>query len=205
MRRKLLVGTILPILTAGAIIGSRFSLWIFDTTGTNNQQAVKKELAQFTQVGEISLGSKITFNFDQSQKYRQDHNIESDKDAKGIYLTYEKLSEDSEVAASKEVKYDTYSGSKETSYQLTTQLTISNDLAQYIVVSYNGDTVTPEDKGTSKVYNMDAVINSSFSWENVTFDYANTKEPSNITEYQALQAILTSAEISVLYTVTLTA
>lgn len=205
MKRKLLVGTILPILTAGAIIGSGFSLWIFDTTGTNDQQAVKKELAQFTQVGEISLGAKITFNFDQSAKYRQEHGIESEQDAKGIYLTYEKLSDDSEVEASKEVKYVAYSGSKEASYQLTTQLTISKDLADYIVVSYNGSPVTPEDKDTNKVYKMDAVINSSFSWENVTFDYADTKEPSNVTDYQALQVILTSAEISVLYTVTLTA
>ena len=60
MKKKFLLGTMVPALAAAAVIGSGFSLWVFDAlTKTNDAQAMEKTITQFAQIGEIKEASKL--------------------------------------------------------------------------------------------------------------------------------------------------
>ena len=47
MKKKFLVGSLLPVLAGAAVVGSGFSLWFFnDTATTNKSQDLSKNVTQ---------------------------------------------------------------------------------------------------------------------------------------------------------------
>ena len=72
MKKKLLIGTILPALAAAAVIGSGFALWVFesDVRTSTIQDNVTKDITQLVKVGAIEPASPFKIVFDQTDATR---------------------------------------------------------------------------------------------------------------------------------------
>lgn len=99
MKRKLFIGTIIPLLAAFAVIGSGFSLWIFD----DSYKVEESSKVAITTIDALTAGNILVYgnsktnlnkgtyiNFDQS-RYDSDGNLESSglsfKNQTGNYRT----------------------------------------------------------------------------------------------------------------------
>ena len=159
MRKKFLLGTIIPALAASAVIGSGFSMWYFgDANSVKANQNASKEVAQLVRVGKIAVADSFTVNFDQSVN---GHNTQVGKvtgkehsysegncadatgitlkfadkaNTKAIYTEAEKL----KVSTKQEdADYVNYPGIDHTDdgkvyYVFTTKVTIENGLGAYV-------------------------------------------------------------------------
>ena len=146
MKKKFLLGTMVPALAAAAVIGSGFSLWVFDAlTKTNDAQAMEKTITQFAQIGEIKEASKITITFDQTadgRKTATGNQSVSTKYAEGITLSYANETKAAIYTAPTHDGLDYLNGVLKCDF--TTTITISEDLNKYLVLTYNGDTLTSD-------------------------------------------------------------
>lgn len=61
MKKKFLIGSMLPALVGAAIVGSGFSLWFFNnTTTTESQNNVNKNVTQLVEIGTITVADDFT-------------------------------------------------------------------------------------------------------------------------------------------------
>lgn len=72
MKKKLLIGTILPALAAAAVIGSGFALWVFNNEVETSkfQDNVTHDITQLVKVGTIKQASDFKIVFDQTDATR---------------------------------------------------------------------------------------------------------------------------------------
>ena len=208
MKKKFLVGSLLPVLAGAAVVGSGFSLWFFNDTVKPAEQDVSKNVTQLVAVGEITTADKFSIVFDQSDAGRTANagaNVSTSSKAQGIHVSFDD-------GANTVVKYTSptdgidelknTNGEYEVYFKFTVQLVVSNSLANYIDgATYNKTVnetvkanVTAGDSNTTYEFVLDKCVRE-FDWSKVTFTYKN--EPKDATEYEALKNIVVSEDTTI--------
>ena len=207
MKKKLLIGTVLPLLAGAAVIGAGFSLWFFNDASVEIAQTnVSKNVTQLVEIGTITTADDFTVVFDQAT--RANDLVNAGLEAKGIYLDFG-------AGTNKVAKYhkptdegavDIIDGS--TKVVFTTEIELTNGLDSYVKVSYDSLDLTYD--STSHKFSSELDFNPStneddmvFNWEKVSFTYAENKEPKNKTEYASFKTLVEGSTINVKYTATL--
>ena len=206
MKKKFILGTMVPALAAAAVIGSGFSLWVFDAlTKTNDAQAMEKTITQFAQIGEIKEASKITITFDQTadgRKTATGNQSVSTKYAKGITLSYANETKAAIYTAPTNDGLDYLNGVLKCDF--TTTIKITENLAEYLVLKYDGKVLT----GNAGTYTyeftkeQEEATTTVFNWEKLVLTYATGKEPTNVETYKELKTVVETSTISVVYNAT---
>lgn len=197
MKKKLLIGTILPALAAAAVIGSGFALWVFNDlhVEANQSNNLSKDVTQLVRVGTITKADDFKIVFDQTPEGRKANNTLKDHvigtnsvEAKGIYLDFGANANVNKVA-----KYDAPAAdyaideTKGIKFNFTTTIKLSEDLAKYVDIKYN----TADFKVSNSTYTYVLANNvREFNWENVKLSYKEGMEPSNEDSYKTFREIV---------------
>ena len=87
MKKKFLIGSLLPVLAGAAVVGSGFSLWFFNnTTARATQDNLSKNVTQLVEIGTITVADNFTVVFDQETRADDLANAGLAKD--GIYVDF---------------------------------------------------------------------------------------------------------------------
>ena len=227
MKKKFLLGTMVPALAAAAVIGSGFSMWYFgDANSVKANQNANKEVAQLVRVGKIAVADSFTVNFDQTKeghaKQIGSHTYDNDTcvEATGITLKFAENANTKAIytEASNTTFTDNLEGIDHTTdgkvyYVFTTKVTITNDLAAYVNISTTDANFTITEtagvKGaTITTYTFTSKHNvSEFDWSKVVLTYAANKEPSTLAEFITFHDLVKNeaTKISVEYSVIVSA
>lgn len=211
MKKKFLVGSLLPVLAGAAVVGSGFSLWFFNnTTVTAEQNDLSKNVTQLVEIGTITVADNFTVVFD--QKTRTNDLANAGLATNGIYVDFgsntNKVAKYNRATDGEDIIADS------TKVVFTTKIELTNGLDALVKVAYKTSDSATKDftyDGTSHsfsyVLEFDSTIANDamvFDWEKVVLTYVN--EPKNKTEYEEFKAKVTAAatKINVTYTATLT-
>mgnify|MGYP004605560003 FL=1 len=211
MKKKFLIGSLLPVLAGMAVVGSGFSLWFFNnTTTTEAQNNLNKDVTQLVEIGTITVADNFTVVFD--QKTRTNDLANAGLAANGIYVDFgsntNKVAKYNRATDGEDIIADS------TKVVFTTKIELTNGLDALVKVAYKTSDSATKDftyDGTSHsfsyVLEFDSTIANDamvFDWEKVVLTYVN--EPKNKTEYEEFKTKVTAAEtkINVTYTATLT-
>lgn len=211
MKKKFLVGSLLPVLAGMAVVGSGFSLWFFNnTTATETQNNLNKDVTQLVEIGTITVADNFTVVFD--QKTRTNDLANAGLAANGIYVDFgsntNKVAKYNRAVDGEDIIADS------TKVVFTTKIELTNGLDELVKVAYKTSDSATKDftyDGTSHsfsyVLEFDSTITDDtmvFDWEKVVLTYVN--EPKNKTEYETFKTKVTDAatKINVTYTATLT-
>lgn len=226
MKKKFLLGTMVPALAAAAVIGSGFSMWYFgDANSVKANQNANKEVAQLVRVGKIAVADSFTVKFDQQKKdmlNKLDHilMIMIHVEATGITLKFAGnantkaiYTEASNTTFTDNLEGIDYTTDDKVYYVFTTKVTITNDLAAYVNISTTDANFTITEtagvKGaTITTYTFTSKHNvSEFDWSKVVLTYAANQEPSTLAEFRALYELVNNeaTKISVEYAVNVSA
>lgn len=201
MKKKFLVGSLLPVLAGAAVVGSGFSLWFFnDTATTNKLQDLSKNVTQLVAIGTIETADEVTITFDQKTRTTSLTTLPA---AKGITVNTGANSKAKYTSPTEDNVGDIFDN--ETSVEFVTKIEVTEALADYIVLSYNSTAVDYADKAYTIKKVFDSNTNADemvFDWKKVTIDYAAGKEPANKEAYKTFKDIVNSATITVTYTAT---
>lgn len=205
MKKKFLLGTMVPALAAAAVIGSGFSMWVFNALGTENSNQVfgQTTISQFAQVGNIKEASKITVNFDQTvdgRKTATNNQSVSTKYADGITLSFDDDTKAAIYTAPTNDGLD-YLDDGTLKCDFTTTIKITKALSEYVVLTYNNNVLTGSEGVYTYEFSKSQVEDTTtvFDWEKLVLTYATDKEPKNVTEYKALENVIKASTISVTY------
>lgn len=220
MKKKFLLGTIIPALAAVAVIGSGFSMWYFgDANSVSATQTANKNVEQLVRVGKITAADNFTVNFDQTQlKHAQQiGSATTDVEATGITLKFAKNANTKAIytEASKTTFDDNLAGLDHTDddkvyYVFTTKVTIENGLGAYVNMNvktgskFEVNHVEGETTEKTTVYTFTSQHNVNvFDWSNVELTYADGKEPSTLAEFKVFHDLVNNeaTKISVVYAV----
>jgi len=211
MKKKFLIGSLLPVLAGAAVVGSGFSLWFFNnTTATAEQNDLNKNVTQLVEIGTITVADDFTVVFD--QETRTNDLANAGLVADGIYVDFG-------FKTNKVAKYNRATDGGDiiadsTKVVFTTKIELTNGLDEFVKVAYKtSDSATKDftydeaSNSFSYVLEFDSTIANDamvFDWEKVVFTYAN--EPKNKTDYQAFKEKVNdeATKINVTYTATLT-
>lgn len=219
MKKKFLLGTVIPALAASAVIGSGFSMWYFgDANSVSATQTANKNVEQLVRVGKIAAADNFTVNFDQTQlKHAQQiGSATADVEATGITLKFAKgantkaiYTEANEATFDDGLKGVDHTDDGKVYYEFTTKVTIENGLGAYVnmdvktgskfeVDNKNGVTTT-----NTTVYTFTSKNVSVFDWSNVELTYAEGKEPSTLAEFKVFHDLVNNeaTKISIVYAV----
>lgn len=223
MRKKFLLGTIVPALAASAVIGSGFSMWYFgDANSVKANQNANKNVTQLVRVGKIAAADDFTVNFDQTKEGHVNqvgsHTYNDEcLEATGITLKFAENANTKAIytEASKTTFDDNLAGLDHTDdgkvyYVFTTKVTIENGLGVYVNMDvktgskFKVDNPKGESTPNTTVYTFTSEHNvSEFDWSNVELTYAADKEPSTLAEFIAFHNLVKNeaTKISVEYAV----
>lgn len=227
MKKKFILGTMVPALAAAAVIGSGFSMWYFgDANSVKANQNANKEVTQLVRVGKIAVADSFTVNFDQTKEGHakqigsHTYNDATCVEATGITLKFAENANTKAIytEASNTTFDDNLAGLDHTTdgkvyYVFTTKVTITNDLAAYVNISTTDANFTITEtagvKGaTITTYTFTSKNNvSEFDWSKVVLTYAANKEPSTLAEFITFHDLVKNeaTKISVEYSVTVSA
>lgn len=219
MKKKFLLGTIIPALAAVAVIGSGFSMWYFgDANSVKANQNANKNVEQLVRVGKIAVADSFTVNFDQTQlKHAQQiGSATTDVEATGITLKFAENANTKAIytEASKTTFDDNLAGLDHTDdgkvyYEFTTKVTIENGLGAYVNMNvktgskFKVDDAKGETTENTTVYTFTSKNNSVFDWSNVELTYAEGKEPSTLAQFKDFHDLVNNeaTKISIVYAV----
>ena len=227
MKKKFLLGTIIPALAAVAVIGSGFSMWYFgNANNAKASQDASKNVTQLVRAGKIAVADSFTVNFDQTKEGHASqigsHNYKDATcvEATGITLKFAENANTKAIytEASKTTFDDNLAGLDHTDdgkvyYEFTTKVTITNDLAAYVNISTTDANFTiTEPAGvigtTITTYTFTSKNNvSEFDWSKVVLTYAKDQEPDSLEKFKTFHDIVLNekTKISVEYSVTVSA
>lgn len=226
MRKKFLLGTIIPALAAVAVIGSGFSMWYFgDANSVKANRNANKEVAQLVRVGKIAVADSFTVNFDQTKEGHVNqvgsHTYNDEcAEATGITLKFADNANTKAIytEASNTTFTDNLKGLDHTDdgkvyYVFTTKVTITNDLAAYVNISTTDANFTITETAGVKgakitTYTFTSKNNvSEFDWSKVVLTYAKDQEPDSLEKFKTFHDIVLNenTKISVEYSVTVSA
>ena len=220
MKKKFLLGTIIPALAAVAVIGSGFSMWYFgDANSVEANQNANKNVEQLVRVGKIAAADNFTVNFDQTQlKHAQQiGSATADVEATGITLKFADgantkaiYTEASNVTFDDGLKGLDHTKDDKVYYVFTTKVTIENGLGAYVNMDvktgskFEVNHVEGETTEKTTVYTFTSQHNVNvFDWSNVELTYADGKEPSTLAEFKVFHDLVNNeaTKISVVYAV----
>lgn len=227
MKKKFLLGTMVPALAAAAVIGSGFSMWYFgDANNAKANQDASKNVTQLVRAGKIAVADSFTVYFDQTKEGHakqigsHTYNDATCVEATGITLKFAEnantkaiYTEASETTFEDKLKGLDHTDDGKVYYEFTTKVTITNDLAAYVNISTTDANFTiPEIAGvkgaTITTYTFTSKHNvSEFDWSKVVLTYAANKEPSTLAEFITFHDLVKNeaTKISVEYSVTVSA
>ena len=218
MKNKLLIGTILPSVASIGLIGSGFSLWVFNETNeaklTNNN--IKIEFTQVVRCGDITTHGETQLVLDQK------HDVLST----GCYFESEeddaliaKYSYDFSKTSSNEAGYI----ENDSDIKFTTTIQISDALASYVTFDHtlgkdsvykdtSLNTWTSSNDGTTYTFtslasnhkafddtNISSLVSTTvFDWDNVSAEYTENY-PQSLDEYETMISLLNNTSITVTY------
>lgn len=218
MKKKLLIGTILPALAAAAVIGSGFALWVFDgeVRTSITQENITNDITQLVKVGTIEEADAFKIKFDQTTDNRPAgfKNI----DATGISFVFaDGAKKYAKYVASSESTLGTHKdGSQENhfssdtvngviGYEFSVTLSLPSTLASYVDFSFGNKKMTKTPSGDRTLYEAKTSDSRQIYWGettdelkpySITASYAAKKddtrsmEPTSTEEYKALHDII---------------
>ena len=200
MKKKFLIGSILPVLAGAAVVGSGFSLWFFnDTASTNAEQGLDKNVTQLVAIGSIEAADKVTITFDQKTRTTS---LTKLPEAAGITVN---------PGANSKATYTSPTGdvvdivADKTAVEFVTKIEVTKALADYLVVSYDSSTIAYVDGAYTITQTFNSNTNAEdmvFDWTKVTIDYAEGQEPADKQAYLDFKDIVDKATIKVTYSAT---
>ena len=213
MKKKLLIGTILPALAAAAVIGSGFALWVFDREGytSKNQDGVTHDITQLVKVGTIDIASPFKIQFDQTKATRP---AGFDKvEATGISFVFgdgakkyaEYVASESTLGTHKEGTENHFSSDTVNGvigYEFSVTLTLPSALASYVDFSFGNEKMTKSVESNRIKYEAKTSDSRKIYWglnnedtaHSITASYAENKEPKNSSEYKTLHDIIVNLD-----------
>lgn len=227
MKKKFLLGTIIPALAASAVIGSGFSMWYFgDANSVKANQNANKNVTQLVRVGTIAAADDFTINFDQTKEGHVNqvgsHTYnDACLEATGITLKFADKANTTAIytETSKTTFDDNLAGLDHTTdgkvyYVFTTKVTIENGLGAYVNMDvktgskFKVDNKNGVTTSNTTVYTFTSEHNvSEFNWLNVELTYADGKEPSTLEQFREFHDLVNNqaTKISVEYAVNVSA
>lgn len=214
MKKKLLIGTILPALAAAAVIGSGFALWVFDNEVDTSklQDNVTHDITQLVKVGTINQASAFKIQFDQTAKTRP---AGFDKvEATGISFVFgdgakkyaEYVASESTLGTHKDHSTENHFSSDTVNgvigYEFSVTITLPSTLASYVDFSFGNkkmaksvesDRIKYEAK-TSDSRKIYWGLNNEDTAHSITASYAENKEPTNSAAYKELHDIIVNLD-----------
>ena len=226
MKKKFLLGTMVPALAAAAVIGSGFSMWYFgDANSVKANQNANKEVAQLVRVGKIAVADSFKVHFDQTKeghaKQIGSHTYDNDTcvEATGITLQFaENANTRAIYTEASNTTFDEgidHTDDGKVYYEFTTKVTIENGLGDYVNMNVKtGSKFTVakakvESTTNATVYTFTSSEHnvSEFDWSKVELTYADGKEPNTLELFKAFHQLVTNeaTKISVEYAVKVSA
>lgn len=204
MKNKIL-GIVVPALAAVAVIGTGFATWQFTENGAS--ASIGAKLEGYTNLGDITIKNAeyATLSLDASDT------------GDGITLEYDGATTNSatnnQIDFEFEVKQDL---AREKSLELTTTISFESNLGSYIKLSaHNYDDTTglgneqSVETMSSDLYWTDSLTTSSaltqetFSLStHLSFKWADGKEPDSLSDWEALNTIITNLTGDTAFTIT---
>ncbi len=208
MKKKFLVGSLLPVLAGAAVVGSGFSLWFFNDTFKQEDQALSKRVTQVVAVGDITKADDFTIVFDQTSEGRTALHLEaSTAAADGITIDWAGKTNKTAVYTSVndngngEIDHD----DDKIYFSFTTTITITNNgtgkLEDYLNIAYPGAKTSTHENDSNTYQFVLADDVATFDWTKVEFTYVDGKEPKSYAEYNNFKDVVTNATIEVVYRV----
>lgn len=221
MKKKLLIGTILPALAAAAVIGSGFALWVFEgevKAQSMLQDNITKDITQLVKVGTIETASAFKIQFDQTAATRP---AGFDKvEATGISFVFgdgakkyaEYVASESTLGTHKDGSTENHFSSDTVDgvigYEFSFELSLPSALASYVDFSFGNTKIIPDVQSDRIIYKAKTSDSRKIYWglnnedtaHSITASYAENQEPKDSAGYKKLHDIIVnSAAISVKY------
>ena len=182
--KRLLVGALVPIFGAAAVVGSGFSVFIFDGNNvvTINGNVQVEDAKDGTSIE--AKHKKVTLVFDQSVNAMN-------ANGKSVHFDFEAETGVNDGDKTKaEFKYGQSTVNK--TYEV--KLTLKTATAEYIdlTAGTTGYTLTASTETDSKTYTFTLTnqsVDSTFDWANLTLAYANEKEPKDKVAWTTLNGV----------------
>lgn len=208
MKKKLLIGTILPALAAAAVIGSGFALWVFDNDvyTSKTQDGVTHDITQLVKVGTIEKASPFKIQFDQTKATRP---AGFDKvEATGISFVFgDGAKKYAEYVASESTLTDKDGTENHFSsdtvngvigYEFSVTLSLPSTLAKYVDFSFGNKKMTKSVSSDIILYEAKTSDSRKIYWglnnedtaHSITASYAADQEPKNSSAYKELHDII---------------
>mgnify|MGYP000574306273 CR=1 FL=1 len=210
MKKKLLIGTILPALVAAAVIGSGFALWVFEgeVKTSTVQGNITHDITQLVKVGTIDQASAFKIQFDQTANTRP---AGFDKvEATGISFVFgdgakkyaEYVASESTLGTHKDHSTENHFSSDTVNgvigYEFSVTISLPSALASYVDFSFGNEKMTKKADSASVIYEAKTSDSRKIYWglnnedaaHSITASYAKDQEPTNSGEYKTLHDII---------------
>ena len=221
MKKKLLIGTILPALAAAAVIGSGFALWVFDNEVETSelQNGVTHDITQLVKVGTIKTASAFKIVFDQTDATRPN----GFKNSNGIAATgitfdfgnganvtkyAEYVASESTLGTHKGDSTENHFSSDTVNgvigYEFSVTLSLPSTLASYVDFSFGNKKMEKSVSSDRILYKAKTSDSRKIYWgsnnedaaHSITASYAKDQEPTNSGEYKTLHDIIVNLDSS---------
>lgn len=210
MKKKLLIGTILPALAAAAVIGSGFALWVFEgeVKTSTVQGNITHDITQLVKVGTIDQASAFKIQFDQTANTRP---AGFDKvEATGISFVFgdgakkyaKYIASESTLGTHKDHSTENHFSSDTVNgvigYEFSVTISLPSALASYVDFSFGNEKMTKKADSASVIYEAKTSDSRKIYWglnnedaaHSITASYAKDQEPTNSGEYKTLHDII---------------
>ena len=214
MKKKLLIGTILPALAATAVIGSGFALWVFNNEFETSkaQDNVTHDITQLVKVGKIDQASPFKIQFDQTANTRP---AGFDKvEATGISFVFgegakkyaEYVASESTLGTHKDHSTENHFSSDTVNgvigYEFSVTLSLPSTLASYVDFSFGNEKMEKSVSSDRILYKAKTSDSRKVYWgsnnedaaHSITASYAKDQEPKNSSEYKTLHDIIVNLD-----------
>ena len=229
MKRKQLLGTVIPVFMMTAVITSGYAIWHYNNLMTSDNQTLNKEVSQELSIGSITKASDFKLVFDQTKDGRINNAFSGDssKDdtstffAEGIYTTWDdSVTPEQKIAKytspTEETKTDRADNGKiffdvvidfgnATVPTSSTSLS-GKKLSEVVSVAYDSTDftgiTTTETYGNGYYYSQS--LETSSEDTTISFDWTKVKwsyklEPKNTDELEEFRTLVGSSTITVTY------
>lgn len=210
MKKKLLIGTILPALAAAAVIGSGFALWVFEgeVKTSTVQGNITHDITQLVKVGTIDQASAFKIQFDQTAATRP---AGFDKvEATGISFVFgdgakkyaEYIASESTLGTHKDHSTENHFSSDTVNgvigYEFSVTISLPSALGSYVDFSFGNEKMTKKADSASVIYEAKTSDSRKIYWglnnedtaHTITASYAKDQEPKSSSEYKTLHDII---------------
>ncbi len=218
MKRKHILGTVIPTFMMSAVIASGYCIWHFNDISTKKEESYSMDVTQEVKIGNITASSDFSIEFDQTIDGRKATYGKDDTDvlsANGISLkwggtptkvaTYTSPSDTkvTDKPTDYNVYFDVVIDFGSNSVTTSSTALSGKKLSDIISVSYNSTALsaitnnTTNGNGYYYTQSTNSATSMSFDWSNVTISYVT--EPKNSSELDELRTLIKDKKFKVTY------